>query len=395
MSAMRKLVPLANKAIKERGLKLIRLNIGQPDIETPEPFWDAIDKYKKQSNVLEYAPSVGRPELVESLVTYYNSVGINLSPDEVIVTIGGCEAILIAFMAICDVGDEIIVFEPFYSNYTGIAMMAGVTFVPVETKVTTGYHLPSKEEIEKVITPRTKAIMYASPGNPTGTIYSTEEVQLLVDICRQHNIFLLGDEVYREFCYDSGGISPSVYHMKDVDDFAILFDSFSKRYSACGARVGVVATKNKDVYQAMLKTATVRLSAPVLEQIGIAACINDGVTEYLKKVNGIYKERRDLLVSKVNQIPGAFCPNPEGAFYAMAKIDGVDADDFCKWLLTDFEYNGATILVSPGNGFYSTPGLGVNEIRMAYVINTDDLATALDILHHGVLKYRELKGNSA
>jgi len=231
--------------------------------------------------------------------------------------------------------------------------------------------------------------MYASPGNPTGTIYTTQEVQMLVDICRHNGIFLLADEVYREFCYDQGGISPSAYHFKDVDDFVILLDSISKRYSACGARIGMVATKNKPVYQAILKTATVRLSAPVLEQIGIAACINDGVVDYLAKVNKIYKERRDILVSGLNKIPGVFCPNPEGAFYAMAYIEGVNGEDFCKWLLTDFNINGVTVLLSPGKGFYSSPELGDNEVRMAYVINTEEIITSLEIIEKGLQRYRE------
>jgi len=298
----------------------------------------------------------------------------------------------LAFMAVCDVGDEVIVFEPFYSNYTGLADMSGIKFSAVTTSVKDGYHLPSKEEIVSKITPKTRAIMYASPGNPTGTVYTKEELQMLADICREHQIFLMADEVYREFCYDFGGNSPSIYDIPDVKDFVILFDSFSKRYSACGARVGVVACKNAPVLQAMLKVATVRLSGPVLEQYGIAACIDDGVSDYLAKVNALYKDRRNLLVEKINQIPGAFCPSPAGAFYAMASFEGIQAEDFCHWVLAEFSVNNTTILVSPGTGFYSTPGLGSTEIRLAYVISTEELTTALDILAQAVVEYRRVRG---
>jgi len=316
-----------------------------------------------------------------------------LTFQKIIGTIGGCEAILIAFMAICDVGDEIIVFEPYYSNYGGLAAMAGISLVPVPTFVQDGYHLPARAEIEKVITNKTRGIMFASPGNPTGTVYSKEELQLLIDICKSNKIFLMADEVYREFCYDSEDYSPSLFHFEGIDDFAIMFDSFSKRYSACGARVGTVASRNPAVYAAMLKVATVRLSGPVLEQVGIAACINDGVADYLKKVNKSYKERRDLLVKRLNEIPGVCCPVPAGAFYAMASFEGIVAEDFCKWLLSDFEYNGATVLVSPGSGFYTTPGCGTTELRLAYVINIEQLTKALDILSRGVVEYRKLNGS--
>jgi len=296
-------------------------------------------------------------------------------------------------MAVMDVGDDIVVFEPYYSNYAGIAAMAGVNIVSIPTSVEDGYRLPEKSVIEKAITPKTRAIMYASPGNPTGTVYTREELEVLVEVCKEKNIFLMADEVYREFCYDSETISPSLFHIDGVDEFAILFDSFSKRYSACGARVGVVATRNMAVRAALVKVATVRLSGPVLEQVGIAACIEDGVSDYLKEVNDAYKERRDLLVSKLNEIPGVVCPVPAGAFYAMASFEGIEADDFCKWLLSDFRYNGATVLVSPGSGFYATPGRGTTELRLAYVISMEQLSKALDILAHGVIEYRKVKGS--
>lgn len=393
MSAMRKLIPFAKEA-SNQGVEVIRLNLGQPDIRTPEPFWDAVEKFREEkTNVLEYAPSIGRPELVSSLVKYYKNCNINFSADQVVATIGGCEAILIAFMAVMDVGDDIVVFEPYYSNYAGIAAMAGVNIVSIPTSVEDGYRLPEKSVIEKAITPKTRAIMYASPGNPTGTVYTREELELLVEVCKEKNIFLMADEVYREFCYDSETISPSLFHIDGVDEFAILFDSFSKRYSACGARVGVVATRNMAVRAALVKVATVRLSGPVLEQVGIAACIEDGVSDYLKEVNDAYKERRDLLVSKLNEIPGVVCPVPAGAFYAMASFEGIEADDFCKWLLSDFRYNGATVLVSPGSGFYATPGRGTTELRLAYVISMEQLSKALDILAHGVIEYRKVKGS--
>merc|ERR1712137_445826 len=388
MSAMRKLIPFANKAKTERGLELVRLNLGQPDIETPEPYWNAVENFRSEKgNLVAYAPSQGRPELTDVLVKYYENCNISFTKNQIIATIGGCESILIALMAVCDVGDEIVVFEPYYSNYGGIAAMAGVTLVPVPTTVKNGYRLPPREEVEKVITSKTRGLMYASPGNPTGTVYTKEEIQILIDVCKSRNIFLMADEVYREFCYDLEDISTSLFHFEGVDDFAILFDSFSKRYSACGARVGVVASRNPDVFAAMLKVATVRLSGPVLEQVGIAACINDGVKDYLARVNKSYKERRDLLVSRLNAIEGVFCPTPNGAFYAMASFDGIDAEDFCKWLLSDFEYNGATVLVSPGSGFYTTPNCGTTELRLAYVINSEQLNKALDILSHGYVEY--------
>jgi len=394
MSAMRKLIPFANRAAKERNLEVVKLNLGQPDIETPAPFWEAVEKFQQQENVLSYAPSGGRPELSEALVKYYANCGITFTEDQIVATIGGCEAILLAFMAVCDVGDEIVVFEPYYSNYSGIASMAGVNLVSVPTYVENGYHLPDREKIAEKVTDKTRAIMYASPGNPTGTVYTTDELNMLVSIAKEKNIFLMADEVYREFCYDSEDYSPSLFHIEGVDEFAILFDSFSKRYSACGARVGAVATRNSAVAQALLKVATVRLSGPVLEQVGVAACINDGVADYLKRVNKSYKERRDLLISRLNEIPGVVCPAPQGAFYAMASFEGIDADDFCQWLLTDFELNGATLLVSPGTGFYNTPGAGKTELRMAYVINLDQLNKALDILSAGVVAYRKAKGGN-
>jgi len=394
MSAMRKLIPVANRVKEEKGVKIIRLNLGQPDTETPQPFWDAIENYReRKSNQLAYAPSGGVTELVKALSKYYSDCGIPLAENQLIATIGGCEAILIAFQACCDVGDDILVFEPFYSNYSGIAAMSGVTFTAVTTSVDNDYRLPSKAEIEAAIKPTTRAIMYASPGNPTGAVYTREELQMLADICRERKLFLFADEVYREFYYGGQGNSPSIYDINDVDDFVVMCDSFSKRYSACGARVGVVATRNPAVYAALLKVATVRLSGPVLEQVGIAACINQGVDDYLVKVNKLYQERRDILVEKLNKIPGCKCPTPAGAFYAMASFEGIVAEDFCQWVLAEFSVDGYTILISPGTGFYSTPGMGATELRLAYVIDSDDLVRALDILEKGVIEYRRVKAS--
>eukprot|EP01095_Lingulamoeba_sp_RSL-Kostka_P001882 TRINITY_DN1266_c0_g1_i1.p1 TRINITY_DN1266_c0_g1~~TRINITY_DN1266_c0_g1_i1.p1 ORF type:complete len:427 (+),score=185.79 TRINITY_DN1266_c0_g1_i1:76-1281(+) len=388
MSAMRKLIPFANQAVKEKNLELIKLNLGQPDIPTPDVFWDAIKEYSTSGRILAYGGSKGIPRLLEALVGYYSKFNIDLTQEQMIVTIGGCEAILIALQAITDPGDNVLVFEPFYSNYKGVGAMCGCDLISITTEASEQYHLPPREQIEAAINDKTRAIMYASPGNPTGTVYTKEEVQMLTDICREKNIFLLADEVYREFSYDGDEIT-SAFHIDDVDDFVILLDSFSKRYSACGARVGVIGCKNEAVYHSMLKVATVRLSGPVVEQVGIAACIEDGVEDYLKDVFNDYISRRNYLVGRLNEMPNVTCLSPSGAFYAMANLGGIKTEHFCKWVLTDFEFEGKTVLVSPGAGFYTTPGYGESEIRIAYVLNKDRLKTALDVLEKAIIAYHE------
>jgi aspartate aminotransferase len=387
MSAMRKLIPLA-QAAKARGLRVIHLNLGQPDIETPPEFWEAIRAFPDHEPTLAYAPSAGRPELIASLVTYYERHDIPLKPEQIIVTIAGCEALVFAMTACCDVGDEIILPEPYYSNYSGVAGMAGVKLVPFTTHAEEGYHLPSREAIEQKITPRTRAILYANPGNPTGTVYTREELILLGEIAREHDLFLLGDEVYREFTYD-GTRAISVLQLPGLEEYAVSIDSVSKRYSACGARVGCIVSRNTALMQALLKLAAVRLSAPALEQIGAAACYNATPPEYTEQVRVEYTRRRDLVIERLSQVEGITCHKPDGAFYAMARIAGVNTEDFSSWLLNDFEENGETVMVAPGAGFYSTPGLGRDEIRIAYVLELETLGRGMDLLVSAIRRYRQ------
>ncbi|MBN1262489.1 MAG: pyridoxal phosphate-dependent aminotransferase [Anaerolineae bacterium] len=385
MSAMRKLSPAA-QAAQARGVEVIRLNLGQPDIETPAEFWNAVRAFPEREPTLAYAPSAGRPELVRSLVRYYRDAGIALAPEELVVTVGGCEAILFALLACGDPGGEIITPEPYYSNYAGVAAIAGMTLAPVTTHGEDGYHLPGREAFEAVITPKTRALLYASPGNPTGAVYTRAELALLGDLARDHGLFLLADEVYREFTYD-GATAASVLHLPGLDDHAVLLDSVSKRYSACGARIGCIASHNAGFMQAVLKLAMVRLSAPALAQAGIAACI-DTPPGYMETARAEYQRRRDLVVERLNAMEGVSCRKPAGAFYVMARMEGIDAEDFARWLLSDFEVDGQTVMVAPGAGFYATPGLGRDEIRLAYVLELEKLARAMTLLAAAVARYR-------
>jgi aspartate aminotransferase len=385
MSAMRKLTPLA-QAATARGVHLIRLNLGQPDIETPAEFWDAVRAFPEREPTLAYAPSAGRPELIESLITYYGDYDLVLTPEQIIVTVGGCEAVLFGILACTDPGDEILVPEPYYSNYNGLAAMADVTLVAFTTRADAGYHLPASAEIEAKITPRTRAILYANPGNPTGTVYSREELLRLADLARAHDLFLLADEVYREFTYD-GLSATSVLSLPDLAEHAIMLDSASKRYSACGARIGCVVSRNPAMMQAMLKIAMVRLSAPALAQMGVAACVHTPPS-YTERFRERYTRRRDLVVAKLNQIEGVTCHTPSGAFYVMARIAGVDTEKFARWLLTDFEEEGESVMVAPAAGFYATPGLGRDEIRLAYVLEMATLSHGLDLLAAAIRRYR-------
>ncbi len=387
MSAMRKLIPLA-QAAKARGMRVIHLNLGQPDIETPPEFWEAIRAFPDHEPTLAYAPSAGRPELIASLVTYYERHDIPLKPEQIIVTIAGCEALVFAMPACCDVGDEIVRPEPYYSNYSGVAGMAGVKLVPFPTHAEEGYHLPSREAIEQKITSRTRALLYANPGNPTGTVYTRDELILLGEIAREHGLFLLGDEVYREFAYD-GARAISVLQLPGLEEYAVSIDSVSKRYTACGARVGCIVSRNTALMPALLQLAAVRLSAPALEQIGAAACYNATPPEYTEQVRVEYTRRRDLVIERLSQVEGITCHKPAGAFYAMARIAGVDTEDFSSWLLTDFEENGETVMVAPGAGFYGTPGLGRDEIRIAYVLELETLGRGMDLLVSAIRRYRQ------
>jgi len=386
MSAVRKLVPLA-QATKARGVRVIHLNVGQPDIETPPEFWEAVRNFPEHT--LAYAPSAGRTEYIEALLDYYARFDIELAPEHIVVTTAGCEALLFALLACGDAGDEIILPEPYYSNYNGLAAMTGLRLVPFTTRAEDGYRLPSRQVIERLVGGRARAILYSSPGNPTGVVYTLDEVATLGEIARAHGLFLLADEVYREFTYD-GQTATSALHIPGLEQHAVVLDSISKRYSACGARVGCVVSRNVSFMRAILKLAMVRLSAPALDQIGAAACVRTPPA-YFDRVRVEYTHRRDLVFECLNRIEGVICPRPAGAFYAMARIEGVDTEDFARWLLTDFEQDGETVMVAPGAGFYGTPGLGRDEIRIAYVLETVALSRALDLLATAIRRYRAVK----
>jgi aspartate aminotransferase len=383
-SAIRKLIPVAREA-EARGVKVIKLNIGQPDIETPKEFWDAVRSFPEK--VLAYAPSEGRPELLKALADYYRRFNIPLTEQDMVVTTGGIEGVLYALMAAADPGDEIVIPEPYYSNYIGVAAMAQVKFVPFTTTIDNGYHLPERSAIEKLITPKTRAILFASPGNPTGCVYTADEMKTLSDIGRDHGLFVLSDEVYREIVMD-GPPATSILNIPGADQYGVIIDSVSKRYSACGARIGCIASKNKSFMDAVRALATVRLSAPALDQIGIAASVY-APKAYTENINNEFKMRRDVVVKALNAVEEVVCNNPEGAFYTMARIKGVDCEDFARWLLTGFNDNGETVLVSPGRGFYATPGLGADELRIAFVFRTGIMERAMEILAKGIRQYRK------
>ncbi len=377
-SPIRKLIPFAEQA-KKRGTHVYHLNIGQPDIETPPLFWEAVKNYSNK--VLAYGNSQGMAGYLAKLAAYYKRCGLDIKEDEIIVTTGGSEAIIFAMTAICDPGEEIIVFEPFYTNYSGFAIQAGIKVVPITTYAENGFHLPPEDVIEKAISPRTKGIMYCNPNNPTGTIYTSDEIHRLKNLVLKHNLFLLADEVYREFIYEGKYIS--VMSLDGLNDRAIMLDSISKRFSACGARVGNLVTKNRDIYRAALHMGQARLCSPTLEQVGAAAAYDLG-DEYFGKMIGEYRRRRDVVYEGLMKIEGTVCINPGGAFYVMAKLPVNDAEKFAAFLLNDFEYNGKTVMVAPGPGFYATPGMGQSECRIAYVLKTSDLEDAMDILKRGV-----------
>ncbi|MBU3153757.1 pyridoxal phosphate-dependent aminotransferase [Clostridium estertheticum] len=384
-STIRKLAPFAEEA-KKRGVSVYHLNIGQPDIHTPSTFMEGINNFTDK--VLKYENSQGMDPLIESFIKYYLEWNIKLSKSEILVTNGGSEAILFAFMAICDPGDEIIIPEPFYTNYNGLADLASVKVIPFITKAEDGFHLPSKEEITSKITKNTKAIMVSNPGNPTGVVYTEAEIRMLADIVKENDIFLISDEVYREFVYDDLKYTSALY-MKDIEDKVILIDSISKRYSACGARIGLVASKHKYLMAQMLKLGQSRLCVPVIEQVAAANLINTPKS-YFTEVKKEYEERRNILYKYLLKIPGVICEKPTGAFYIVAKLPIKSAEDFAKWLLTDFNYNNKTVMVAPAQGFYATKGLGVNEIRLSYCLNTTALKDAMEILGIAIKKYVEL-----
>ncbi len=380
-SPIRKLVPFA-EAAKKKGLKVYHLNIGQPDIETPPAILDAVRN--ADIRVLEYSHSAGNESYRRKLVKYYASVGINVSHDQIIITTGGSEAIMFGFFACLNPGDEVIIPEPFYANYNGFAVAAGVKVVPITSNIETGFALPPIADFEKVITERTRAIVVCSPNNPTGYLYSPEEMEALKTICLKHNLYLFSDEAYREFCYS--GEYYSAMHLKDMDEHVVLMDTISKRYSACGARLGAFVTKNKKVYDAAMKFAQARLSPPGLAQIMGEAAV-DLPASYFDQPKSEYMARRDLLVKRLNAMPGVFCPNPGGAFYAMAKLPVEDSDHFCQWLLESFSHNNKTVMLAPATGFYGSPGLGRDEVRLAYVLNLKDLDEAMNCLEKALEVY--------
>lgn len=386
-SPIRKLVPYA-EAAKKRGTKVYHLNIGQPDIETPQQCLDAVKNYDMK--VLEYSHSAGNESYRKKLVQYYAQNNIDVTHNEIIITTGGSEAILFGFMACLDAGDEVIIPEPFYANYNGFAVAADVVVKPIGSKIETGFALPPIEDFEKAITPKTKAIVVCNPNNPTGYLYSEQEMETLKQIVLKHNLYLFADEAYREFCYE--GTHTSAMHLKGAEEHVVLMDTISKRYSACGGRIGAFVTKNKAVLDAAMKFAQARLSPPFYAQILGEAAV-DLPEDYFDSTKAEYKLRRDTLVNRLNNIPNVFCPNPGGAFYAMAKLPIDDSDQFCQWLLESFEHNGQTIMLAPATGFYSTPGMGKDEVRLAYVLNVDAINQAMDCLEAALKKYPGRVGN--
>lgn len=380
-SPIRKLVPYA-EAAKKRGTKVYHLNIGQPDIETPPQCLDAVRH--SDFKVLEYSHSAGNESYRRKLVQYYKTVGIDVTHEQIIITTGGSEAIIFGFMACMDAGDEVIIPEPFYANYNGFAVEAGVIVKPITSSIETGFALPPIEEFEKSITPKTKAIVICNPNNPTGYLYSAAEMEILKQLITKYNLYLFADEAYREFCYE--GTHTSAMHLTGVDDHVVLMDTISKRYSACGGRIGAFVTKNKALLDATMKLAQARLSPPSFAQILGEAAV-DLPADYFNGTRAEYKLRRDTIVKRLNAIPGVFCPNPGGAFYAMAKLPIDDSDKFCQWLLESFSYNNQTVMLAPATGFYSTPGLGKQEVRLAYVINADAINAAMDCLEKALEEY--------
>jgi len=380
-SPIRKLVPYA-EAAKKRGVKVYHLNIGQPDIETPPAIMDAVRK--ADIKVLEYSHSAGNESYRRKLVQYYKSVGIPVNYDQILITTGGSEAIMFGFFCCFNPGDEVIIPEPFYANYNGFACAAGVKVVPITSNIKTGFALPPIEDFEKVITPKTKGIIICSPNNPTGYLYSKEEMEALKTICLKHDLYLFSDEAYREFCYDGDYVS--ALHLTGMDQHVVLMDTISKRYSACGARLGALVTKNKQVYDTAMKFAQARLSPPGLAQIMGEAAI-DLPESYFDAPKAEYLKRRNTIVKRLNAMPGVFCPNPGGAFYAMAQLPIDDSDVFCQWLLESFSYKNQTVMLAPASGFYGTPGLGKNEVRLAYVLNTTDINAAMDCLEKALEEY--------
>lgn len=381
-SPIRKLTPFADQA-KRDGKKIYHLNIGQPDIETPEVMLNALKNI--DFKVWAYTASEGTLSYRTKLAEYYNKLNYNITPSDILVTNGGSEAITIAMQACLNPGEEVIIPEPFYANYNGFACSADIIVKPIMSYIDNGFALPSIAEFEKVITEKTKAIAICNPNNPTGYLYSREELEALRELCLKYDLYLFSDEAYREFCYD-GREFLSPMHLEGLEQNVVVFDTVSKRYSACGARIGCIITKNKELYQTCLKFAQARLSPSLEGQIAGEAAV-DTPDSYFEAVSKEYTARRDVLVNGLNNIDGVFCPNPGGAFYVVAKLPIDNADKFCQWMLEEFDYNNETVMMAPATGFYSTPGAGQNEVRLAYVLNQDDLKKALVCLEEGLKAY--------
>ena len=381
-SPIRRLLSYSDEA-KANGKKVYHLNIGQPDIKTPPVFLDAIRNFKQE--VIEYATSQGENYLRDAMSRYYQEWGIDMLQGDIFVTNGGSEAIWFTIMAICDPGDNVLVPEPFYANYNAFSQSVNVSVIPIHTNAEDGFHLPPASEIEKLITPKTRAILISNPGNPTGAVYTEAEVNMLADIAVKHDIYIISDEVYREFVYDGLKIT-SVGHIKRIADRAVIIDSVSKRYSACGARIGCIAVKNREFLAQVLKLCQGRLCVPTLEQVG-ATALYSTPKSYFDEVNKEYKERRDTMDKALKSMKGVICDQPKGAFYSMVKMPVDDAEKFIIWMLGNYDVNGETLMGAPGTGFYSTPGRGQNEMRLAYVLKNDDLVKAMNVLKGALEAY--------
>jgi len=381
-SPIRKLAPFANAA-KAAGRHVIHLNIGQPDISSPQPAIDAMRNL--ENKVIEYSPSEGFESYRKGLAGYYLGVGVEVSPEEILITTGGSEALVFAFLSCLNPGDEVIIPEPFYANYNGFATMAGVTIVPVTARIENGFALPPMEDFAAAITEKTRAILICNPGNPTGKVYADKALDALSDLVKKHDLFLFADEVYREFTYD-GDMPKSILTFAGLEEHVVVVDSVSKRYSMCGARIGALVTRNPNVRQAAMKFAMARLSPPTLAQIAAEAALKTDPA-YFDRVRELYKERRDVLVDGLNAIPGVVCPRPGGAFYAVAQLPIGDAEDFCKWLLESFSHEGTTVMMAPNSGFYASPGRGMNEVRLAYVLDLPEIHKAVQCLAEAIHVY--------
>ena len=383
-SPMRKFHPLAVAAKKE-GKKIYHLNIGQPDLPTPHAYYEAIRKFNERT--LEYDASPGNPKMIEAIRNYYAELGVELENNDILVTTGGSEALLLTCLSILDPYTEVIIPEPYYPNYTTFVHAAGGVIRALPTNPWEGYRYAVRERIESLITKNTRAIMITNPGNPTGVVLSQEEMRMIADIAKERNLFLICDEVYREFCYDDKFGVPTMAHFRDIDENLVIIDSVSKRFSACGARVGCVVTRNKELQAALLKFCQSRLSVATIDQIGAAALYSVD-HEFFRRSKAEYKLRRDTVVSKLRQIPGVVVEEPMGAFYVMASLPVDDSDKFQHWLLKEFDDNGDTVMFAPGAPFYETPGKGINEVRIAYVLKQEDLERAMDILARGIAAYQ-------